>query len=347
MGSTCSTLDGVDAPRGGRVSQIAEEQREKDAAALEYEIARWMEADAECRGLQTDVTFDPRESSRRQSQPRGFEAWSGGERHVRFATDHVTVVPMPTLEEMGPHLTKEVFYSQSDFDRMMTERKKLSVKAAQFARQHELFDDKGTPVPVDKGESRRGMGIEPWEQAILGSRKARNERIKRYNAQIVKLHLQATKSVADPWASEDPSNPSGALDEYTFVAAKANEMDTTIYRINHESAQKAHELAEKDHRLVSEGSGDSAAKVPQANIFTQLAHLRHPGFARSTARAKPRQNSFRTRRDDEHSSGYDSDCSRHSDDSNYESLDADQFHRLLRADSFNNHAEALSVSESS
>ena len=58
MGSTCSTLD---APRGGRVSQIAEEQREKDAAALEYEIARWMEADAECRGLQTDVTFDPRE----------------------------------------------------------------------------------------------------------------------------------------------------------------------------------------------------------------------------------------------------------------------------------------------
>ena len=67
MGSTCSTLDGVDAPRGGRASQIAEEQREKDAAALEYEIARWMEADAECRGLQTDVTFDPRESSRRQS----------------------------------------------------------------------------------------------------------------------------------------------------------------------------------------------------------------------------------------------------------------------------------------
>ena len=74
MGSTCSTLDGVDAPRS-RVSQIEQEQREKDAAALEYEIARWMEADEECRALQTDVTFDPRESSRRQSQPRGFEAY--------------------------------------------------------------------------------------------------------------------------------------------------------------------------------------------------------------------------------------------------------------------------------
>ncbi len=70
MGSTCSTLDGVDAPRGGRVSQIEQDQREKDAAALEYEIARWMEADAECRGLQTDVTFDPRESSRVEGHVR-------------------------------------------------------------------------------------------------------------------------------------------------------------------------------------------------------------------------------------------------------------------------------------
>jgi len=33
MGSTCSTLDGVDAPRS-RASQIEQEQREKDAAAL-------------------------------------------------------------------------------------------------------------------------------------------------------------------------------------------------------------------------------------------------------------------------------------------------------------------------
>ena len=53
---------------------------------------------------------------------------------MRFATDHVTVVPMPTLEEMGPHLAKEVFYSQSDFDRMMTERKKLKRRAARLAK---------------------------------------------------------------------------------------------------------------------------------------------------------------------------------------------------------------------
>ena len=61
MGSTCSTLDGID--KNPRASQLVEEQREKDAAALEYEIQRWREADEECRALQTDVTFDPRESS--------------------------------------------------------------------------------------------------------------------------------------------------------------------------------------------------------------------------------------------------------------------------------------------
>ena len=79
MGSTCSTLDGVDGPRS-RVSQIEQEQREKDATALEYEIARWMEADEECRALQTDVTFDPRESSRRQSQPVWKSKFHGQDR---------------------------------------------------------------------------------------------------------------------------------------------------------------------------------------------------------------------------------------------------------------------------
>ena len=70
MGSTCSTLDGVDAPRS-RVSQIEQEQREKDAAALEYEIQRWMEADAECRGLQTDVGDGPEPVARGLLDARG------------------------------------------------------------------------------------------------------------------------------------------------------------------------------------------------------------------------------------------------------------------------------------
>jgi len=198
MGSTCSTLDGVDAPRS-RASQIEQEQREKDAAALEYEIARWMEADAECRGLQTDVTFDPRESSRRQSQPRGFDLEGSGK--VRFATDHVTVVPMPTLEEMGPHLTKEVFYSQSDFDRMMTERKKLSVKAANFARQHDLLD-------------------EDWDPSNPS--------------------LQ----------SACEASPARCGDEYSFVAASANDLDSSVYRISKQNAEAAHKIAEAEHKPV-------------------------------------------------------------------------------------------------
>ena len=33
----------------------------------------------------------------------------------------------------------------------------------------------GEPVPVVAGESRRGLGIGPYEQAILGNRKARDD----------------------------------------------------------------------------------------------------------------------------------------------------------------------------
>ena len=36
-----------------------------------------------------------------------------------------------------------------------------------------VLDKKGEPVPVVEGESRRGLGIGPYEQAILGNRKAR------------------------------------------------------------------------------------------------------------------------------------------------------------------------------
>jgi hypothetical protein len=46
MGSTCSTLDGVDAPRS-RVSQIEQEQRDKDAAALDADqFHRLLRADS-------------------------------------------------------------------------------------------------------------------------------------------------------------------------------------------------------------------------------------------------------------------------------------------------------------
>ena len=38
-----------------------------------------------------------------------------------------------------------------------------------------VLDKKGEPVPVVEGESRRGLGIGPYEQAILGNRKARND----------------------------------------------------------------------------------------------------------------------------------------------------------------------------
>ena len=40
----------------------------------------------------------------------------------------------------------------------------------------QVLDKKtGEPVPVVAGESRRGLGIGPYEQAILGNRKARDD----------------------------------------------------------------------------------------------------------------------------------------------------------------------------
>lgn len=60
-------------------------------------------------------------------------------------------------------------------------------------RQHpnDLFNADGTPKPVVPGESRRGMGISPWEQAILGNRHARNERIAREHQKIFKRAVRA------------------------------------------------------------------------------------------------------------------------------------------------------------
>ena len=152
--------------------------------------------------------------------------------------------------------------------------------------------------------------------------------------ELDRSHVQATKSVADPWASEDPSNPSGALDEYTYVAAKANEMDTTIYKTNHESAQRAHELAEKDHRL--EGAltlrthRTSAERDKREHYKRRAARL-----AKSPAHAR-RKSQPKTRRDEKiFPDGQDSvNVAGLGAEEHLAAIHADQFHRLLRADSF-------------
>ena len=74
---------------------------------------------------------------------------------------------------------------------------------------------------------------------------------RRYNNRIFELHRAASSVVDEDW---DPSNPSlqGACeasparcgDEYSFVAASANDLDSSVYRISKQNAEAAHKIAE-------------------------------------------------------------------------------------------------------
>ena len=99
---------------------------------------------------------------------------------------------------------------------------------------------------------------------------------------FIKQHSWTTvspfsESIVEPWASEDPSNPSGALDEYTFVAAKANE---TAH-----ARRKSQPKTRKDEKIFPDGQ--DSVNVAGLGAEEHLA-----------------------------------------------AIHADQFHRLLRADSF-------------
>ena len=69
MGSTCSTLDGADAPRS-RVSQIELEQREKDAAALVKQNAEAAHKIAEAEHKQLVASLTSAERDKREHYKR-------------------------------------------------------------------------------------------------------------------------------------------------------------------------------------------------------------------------------------------------------------------------------------
>lgn len=188
-----------------------------------------------------------------------------------------------------------------------------------------VLDKKGTPVPVDAGESLCGLGIGPYEQAILGNRKARNARIKRYNDRIFALHRQASSADnAEDWDACRPESCEGleahrVCDEYSFVAAKANDLDSTVYNISKRNLEGAHKLTEEEHR-----------KRDTRDHFKRRAAAR---LAKSPVRAL--RKSQRSARKNEKlfpdgavpvSPG----AEEHLAAIHYESFD----HRLLRADSF-------------
>jgi hypothetical protein len=107
----CSTSKTAQTRRSSKLDAV----KAKQAEDLELEIARWMAVDKECRGLCCTSAPDPSASSR--ALPAFDDDTAGW--HVQFAVDSISIVVMPTAEEMGPHLAREVYWTRADFDTMM------------------------------------------------------------------------------------------------------------------------------------------------------------------------------------------------------------------------------------
>ena len=116
MGCSTSKLESNAAPRKRRRPSKLDAVKEQQAQELDLEIEKWMAADKECRTLCCTTAPDPRESS----QKPAFDDDAAG-RHVQFAVDSIKVVVMPTAEEMGPNLSREVYWTRAEFDTMMRE----------------------------------------------------------------------------------------------------------------------------------------------------------------------------------------------------------------------------------
>ena len=78
-----------------------------------------------------------------------------------------------------------------------------------------------------------------------------DDRIRRYNNRIFELHRAASSVVDEDWDPSNPSlqsaceaSPSHCGDEYSFVAASANDLDSSVYRISKQNAEAAHKIAE-------------------------------------------------------------------------------------------------------
>mmetsp|Transcript_9017 Transcript_9017/g.28191 ORF Transcript_9017/g.28191 Transcript_9017/m.28191 type:complete len:365 (+) Transcript_9017:332-1426(+) len=331
--------------------------------ALEREAAEWLEADDESRAVSRPPRHDAI-NPWRVAPPPDKPAWRSGKRKtgdVRFV-DEEDVVYTPTNDDVGPQLFREMHFTGGEFSDMFRERKLLAIKAARYVRQHpnDLFNADGTPKPVVPGESRRGMGISPWEQAILGNRHARNERIAREHQKIFKYQRQAS-AAAKGWEISDsgrrvtpPTNASTSSDDskskevpatlYDAVAQHATNETSCVFQINQENAAAAHELAVKEHELLVAAQSEDK---PRADIFTRLSG--RPGERRAKCRAKAKRRGdtklHPTRRDEDASCRDEDGCD--PDDDPLEHVHTDQFVNLIRADSFNNHEASRAPGETS
>ena len=192
-----------------------------------------------------------------------------------------------------------------------------------------------------------------------------DDRIRRYNNRIFELHRAASSVVDEDWDPSNPSlqsaceaSPSHCGDEYSFVAASANDLDSSVYRISKQNAEAAHKIAEAEHkqlvaslsraassgnclRLVSRrwrwGGAHTLRKHRTSAERDKREHYKRRAARLAKSPAHARRKSQEPARKDEKifPDGQDSvNVAGLGAEEHLAAIHADQFHRLLRADSF-------------
>mmetsp|Transcript_24241 Transcript_24241/g.72741 ORF Transcript_24241/g.72741 Transcript_24241/m.72741 type:complete len:368 (+) Transcript_24241:168-1271(+) len=206
-----------DAPRLPMLDDPAVRAYAEELAADEQ---NWLAADAECRAI------GPRRDDERRNAEDSTRDESAKRRRVAF-DDAREVTYIPCLDDYGKRLLRETFWESDEFDRMFKERRLLAIKNAKAK-----LAGKNSH---DDNESRRGLGIDPWEEKLLGRRAVRNARKREERAKILAYQKTVSQS-GENW-------------DYVYedVAAKAASPTSGAYRINHEAALAAARIAQKEH----------------------------------------------------------------------------------------------------
>ena len=142
------------------------------------------------------------------------------------------------------------------------------------------------------------------------------------------------RALDEDWDPSNPSlqsaceaSPARCGDEYSFVAASANDLDSSVYRISKQNAEAAHKIAEAEHKQL-------VASLTSAER-DKREHYKAARLAKSPAHARRKSNKGARRDEKIFPDGQDSvSVAGLGDEEHLAAIHADQFHRLLRADSF-------------
>ena len=127
----------------------------------------------------------------------------------------------------------------------------------------------------------------------------------------------------------EPPTPSPRADHGRCAHRSANDLDSSVYRISKQNAEAAHKIAEAEHKQLV-ASLTSAERDKREHYKRRAARL-----AKSPAHAR-RKSQPKTRKDEKiFPDGQNSiNVAGLGAEEHLAAIHADQFHRLLRADSF-------------